>query len=324
MEILNQNKRLGLNELIKSAKINPTKKLEAWNVGWQIGPRLNAASRLSHANTAFALLVATSQEEAEKLAGELNQRNITRQEITKEISLQVEEQIEADNLPKIIIGVCGEKQEWNEGVIGLVAGRIAEKYYRPTLIITRLAEDNNDIISFKASGRSIPELNLIKAIEECSDILYKYGGHPMACGLSIQGEDKLEEFKKRIKMIAERELAGLKLVPRLEIEAELQASEINLEIAEQISTLAPFGQYNNQPSFVSYGLIVEDILMMGIDSQHIKLRLNGIWALAFGGAEKYQQFKIGDKVDIVYYLEINEFNGRKDPQFKIIDLKLKS
>ncbi len=332
LEVLNQKKRFGLNELIKAAKINNDKKLEAWNVGWQIGPRLNAASRLSHANTAFALLTTTDLAEAQKLAEELNQRNISRQEITREISTQVEEQIDPNNLPNLIIGICGEDQVWNEGVIGLVAGRIAEKYYRPTLIITRLVEEaeldskTNKLIprsvSFKASGRSIPELNLIKAIEECSDILHKYGGHPMACGFSVQGEENLNKFIEKINIIAGRELKDVKLLPKLEIEAELKIEEINLETAELISTLAPYGQHNNQPVFVSYSLIVDDIFLMGQDNQHIKLRLNGIWALAFGGAEKYKEFRIGDKLDIVYYLEVNDFNNKREAQLKIIDLKL--
>jgi len=332
LEILNQNKRLGLNALVKSAKINSGKKLEAWNVGWQIGPRLNAASRLSHANTAFALLTCEDAAEADVLAEELNQRNLSRQQITKEISLQVEKQIDANNIPDIIIGIAGEDEIWNEGVIGLVAGRIAEKYYRPTLIITRLVEEAEfDVktkklvpkkVSFKGSGRSIPELNLIQAIETCSQELDKYGGHPMACGFSITEENKLKAFKEKLSAKVTAELAGKTLIPKLEIEAVLEASDINLALADEISKLEPFGQGNQQPRLASYNLLIEDISLMGFDNQHIKLRLSGIWALAFGGAEQYKNFKIGDRVDIAYYLEVNEFNGRREAQLKIIDLRL--
>lgn len=332
LEILNQNKRLGLNALVKSAKINSGKKLEAWNVGWQIGPRLNAASRLSHANTAFALLTCEDAVEADSLAEELNQRNLSRQQITKEISLQVEKQIDANNIPDIIIGIAGEDEIWNEGVIGLVAGRIAEKYYRPTLIITRLVEEAEfDVktkklvpkkVSFKGSGRSIPELNLIQAIETCSQELDKYGGHPMACGFSITEENKLKAFKEKLSAKVTAELAGKTLIPKLEIEAVLEVSDINLALADEISKLEPFGQGNQQPRLASYNLLIEDISLMGFDNQHIKLRLSGIWALAFGGAEQYRDFKIGDRVDIAYYLEVNEFNGRREAQLKIIDLRL--
>jgi len=301
-------------------------------VGWQIAPRLNAASRLSHANTAFGLLTTEDKDEARELAEELNRRNISRQEITKEIMLQVEAKIDSDNLPEIIIGVAAEDEIWNEGVIGLVAGKIAEKYYRPTLIITRLVEgvefdkDAKKLIpkkiNFKGSGRSIPELNLIKQVEECSSHLHKYGGHPMACGFSIYSEEDLKKFSEKISGLAKKGLAGHKLVPKIEIEAELKPEDISLQLAKELSKLAPFGQHNSQPKLVTYGVEVEDIILMGADKQHIKIRLSGIWALSFGGATRYKDIKIGDLVDIVYYLEINKFNGREEEQLKIFDLRL--
>lgn len=343
LKILNQNKRLGLNELIKAAKINGDRKLEAWNIGWQIGPRLNAASRLAHANSAFALLTTTDPEEAKELAGELNQRNISRQQITEEITAQVEAQIDHNNLPLVIIGLAGPDQIWNEGVIGLVAGRIAEKYYRPTLIITRLIEEAEfdpatkklipKKVAFKASGRSVEEFNLIAAIEECSEFLDKYGGHPMACGFSIKEEEKLEKFRVKILSLAAASLNPAALIPKLKIEAELNLVDINLDLADAISSLAPYGQNNPQPRFVSYDLRLDDIVTMGFDNQHIKLRLSAsdsqtgrsgaFWALAFGGAQSYKDLKIGDRVDLVYYLEINDFNGRREPQLKIVDIKLR-
>jgi len=332
LEILNENRRLGLKELVNSSKFNVDKKLEAWNVGWQIAPRLNAASRLSHANTAFALLTTTDENEAKELAEELNRRNASRQEITKEIIDQVEKQIDPENLPDIIIGLAGEDEVWNEGVIGLVAGKITEKYYRPTLIITRLIEAAEfdpqkkklipKKVSFKGSGRSIPELDLIAIIEDCAEDLDKYGGHPMACGFSINSEENLERFKNKIKNLVSEKLAGENLVPKMEIEAELKTTDINLQLAEDINQLAPFGQNNQQPKLVSYNLIIEDIAFMGFESQHIKLRVSGFWALAFGSAEQYKHLRVGDKIDLAYYLEINEFNGRREAQLKIIDLKI--
>lgn len=345
LEILNRNKRLGLGELIKIAKINSGRKLEAWNIGWQIGPRLNAASRLSHANTAFALLATTDQEEAKALASELNQRNLNRQQITEEIISQVEKQIDPDNLPPLIIGLAGEDQLWNEGVIGLVAGRITEKYYRPTLIITRLIEEagfdpeTNKLIAtrvaFKGSGRSIEEFNLIEAIEAVSQNLEKYGGHPMACGFSIKSEDDLESFKARITALAADRLDALHLKPKLKIESELLFSDLDLDFLSTMNLLAPYGQNNPQPRFLSRQLLIGDIVTMGFESQHIKFRLSqpaqeekplaqarSFWALAFGAAKEYQNLKPGDKIDLVYYPEINEFNGRRELQLKIVDLRL--
>ncbi|MDI3496006.1 MAG: single-stranded-DNA-specific exonuclease [Patescibacteria group bacterium] len=333
LEIMNRNQRLGLNQLLFSAGINTAKDLEAWNIGWQIAPRLNAASRLSHANTAFSLLTTKDKEEARELAEELNRRNSSRQEITKEIMSQVEEKINQDNVPEIIIGVCDDDQAWNEGVIGLVAGKIAEKYYRPTLIITRLVEvaefDSKKKklipkqVSFKGSGRSIPELNLIKTIEENAIYLDKYGGHPMACGFSLVSEEKLKLFIDRITRLVKEKLANVNLVPKIDIEAVLKKTDIKLDFAQYIEKLAPFGQNNSQPKFVSYNFKVEDIIVMGMENQHIKLRLDGFWAISFGGAKKYEDIKVGDRVDLVYYLEINKFNGHEGIQLKIIDLKLR-
>jgi single-stranded-DNA-specific exonuclease len=341
LKILNQKKRLGLNELMAAAKINNDRPLEAWNIGWQIGPRLNAASRLAHANSAFALLSTEDKSEAAELAAELNQRNISRQKITEEISAQVEAQIDAANLPKLIIGLAGADQIWNEGVIGLVAGRIADKYHRPTLIISRLVEElefdaiKNKIvpkkINFKGSGRSIEGFNLIKAIEECASTLDKYGGHPMACGFSVKGEEKLKKFQEQILAIASREIDESTLAAKLKIEAVLDFSEIDLVLADKINELAPYGQNNPQPRFVSYNLRLDDITVMGFENQHIKFRFSALgledsrsksfWALSFGGALGYQDFKIGDMIDLVYYLEVNEFNGRREPQLKIVDLR---
>ncbi len=327
LQILNQGKRLGLNELVKISKGNSSRKLEAWNVGWQIGPRLNAASRLGHANNAFALLTAETEIEAAELASELNQRNLERQKITEEIISQVELQIDANNIPPIIIGLAQAEQAWNEGVIGLVAGRICEKYYRPTLIITRIIE--GDKTSFKASGRSIEDLNLIESITEASEFLDKFGGHPMACGFSIDNEEKLNKFIQKITEIVANKLAGKELSPRLRIETELSIEDVNLDLAEEILILAPYGQNNPQPKFVSYDLRVDEIITLGFDNQHIKFRLSsadksfakGIWAISFGCAQEYKAVRVGDLVNVVYYLEINDFNNRREAQLRIVDFR---
>ncbi len=329
LEVLNKTKRLGLRELIKVAKINRGRPLESWNVAWQIGPRLNAASRLAHANSAFSLLTTTDQQEAQRLAQELNQRNLDRQKITKEILLQVEEQIDSQHLPLVIIAVAPVGQDWNEGVIGLVAGRITEKYYRPSLIVTRSLDGEQTV--FKGSGRSIPEFNLIAGLEDGSQYLDKYGGHPMACGFSLIGEENLSAFQKKLETLAGKKLDVKTLFPKLNIEAVLNFSEINLELIQSIKVLAPYGQNNPQPSFVSYNLEIQNIITMGAEQQHIKFSLssqdshtgqtNSLWAIAFGASKKYQEFEIGDHLDLVYYLEINDFNGRRSVQLKVVDIK---
>lgn len=341
LKVLNKLKRPGLKALVKVAKLNSDRPLEAWNIGWQLGPRLNAASRLAHANTAFALLASKDEQEADSLAAELDQRNLERQKITEDIMTRVEAEINADKLPLMIIAWPPEGEAWNEGVIGLVAGRIAEKYYRPTLIITRLAEQNDaGDPGFKGSGRSIEDFNLIAAVEKCGSYLHKYGGHPMACGFSLWGEKNLEAFKGELLVEAASSLQADRLFPKLKVEAELSLADINLELAEQLESLAPFGQNNPQPRLASYDLRLDDIVLMGFNGQHIKFRLSAVndrvisdgknfsnstravWALAFGAAEEYKKYCVGDRVDLVYSLNINEFNGRREVQLKIIDIRL--
>lgn len=317
LEVLNQKKRLGLNELFLLSKIKVDQEIKAWNLSWQLAPRLNAASRLGHANTAFALLQSKDRTEARNLAQELNQRNLKRQEITEEITNQIEASIDQTKVPDIIIGVASKDQDWNEGVIGLVAGRLADKYYRPTLVISRLKDG-----SYKGSGRSIPEFNLIENISLTNSYLAKYGGHAAACGFSIADTTNLARFQEAIKERAQVELADKELKPQLVIDLEIGLSDINLELVEQLSLLQPFGQDNPEPVFVSFAVPVIDIVTMGQESQHIKFRVGDFWALAFDGVKKYPEVKLGDKIDLVYTLDINKFNGLTEPQLRIKDLKL--
>jgi len=222
-------------------------------------------------------------------------------------------------MDKIIIGVCPLKEEeerevWNEGVIGLVAGKLCDKYYRPVLVITKGQE------GYKGSGRSIPEFNIIAALEEGKEFLERYGGHPAACGFSLK-EGNIKKFTSKIKEIAKIKLAGVDLRPKLEIEAELGLEEVSQNLVKDIASFSPFGQDNPRPKFISQQAQIKDIINMGIDGQHIKFRFNGLWALAFGRSEEWKDFKIGDRVDIVYYVENNNFNGRSEVQLKLIDIR---
>jgi single-stranded-DNA-specific exonuclease len=178
----------------------------------------------------------------------------------------------------------------------------------------------------------VEEFNLISAIEACSSSLDKYGGHPMACGFSVTSEAKLQEFQTKIRAVAAERLQGLVLQPKLKIEAALNLTEIDLELAGAINSLAPFGQNNPQPRFVSYDVRLDDVVTMGLDGQHLKLRLSAVdpltqrakawWAVGFGLAQEYKELKPGDHIDLVYYLEVNDFNGHREPQLKIIDIKI--
>ncbi len=319
LEELNNTKNIGLQELIKAASIQDSK-INSWNISFQIAPRLNAAGRMDHANTAFELLVTNNREEALALSRRLNDKNQQRQKVTEEIMQEVEEQLKDQKEEKILIGISKKEQAWNEGVIGLVAGRITEKYYKPTLIIS-CAKDG-----WRGSGRSIEEFNLIKAIEKCKDVLSKYGGHRLACGFGVSDKN-LKLFVDKIRKIANKELKGVDLRPKLKIEAELNLEDITEDLVKEIENFAPFGQDNPRPMFLSRGVSIVDIMTMGLDNEHIKLKLRGresrlIDALGFYQSERWKDLKIGDIIDIVYYLEMNNFNGYSTPQLKIIDICL--
>lgn len=324
LELMSKTKRLGLTELIQVSKIRNPETLEAWNIGFQIAPRINAAGRMNHANTAFALLVTKDKDEAHKLAEELNFNNQMRQKSTEIIFEGVEEQLankKGDSLLAAVYKYTKDEEEkpWNEGIIGLVSGRVTEKYYRPSLVITA-TEDG-----YKGSGRSIPEFNIAKALEASKDYLEKYGGHPMACGFSLKKEN-LEGFLKSMNGLADIDLKGKDLKPQINIDCLLEFSKINIDLANELDILKPFGQDNPQPIFLSKNIQVLDKLNMGMTSQHVKLRLkNGnstiLSAIGFNQSEKWAFINNGDSIDIVYYLEVNEFNGRRDPQLKIIDIK---
>ena len=328
LEILNKTKRVGVQELISASQINNGKVIDSWNIGFQLGPRLNAAGRMDHANTAYELLITKDRKEAKRLANSLNVRNVERQVITEKITEEIIKNIEGDPNclnEKIIIAVTDKDLEkvWNEGVVGLIAGRVTERFYLPTLVIT--VGKGGEL---KGSGRSIEEFNLIQAVSECSKFLMKFGGHPAACGFSLE-EKNLNDFISAIRKIAERELGKLALKPKIKVDAEIDLAEVDEKFVSELEAFAPFGPGNDKPKFVSRKILVMDIMRMGATNQHIKFRVksedsNMFYALAFGQSEVWKHVKIGDKIDMVYYPEMNEYNGRREVQLKIIDIKVKS
>jgi len=329
---LNKTKRAGLLELVKVSGSN--NELNSFNVGFQLGPRLNAASRIKHANSALNLLISKDIHEAETLAQDLNDKNIERQKITEEVLAAAESQINQDNLPEIIVVKDFSDKSWNEGVVGLVAGKLTEKYYRPVLVIVKteekaIADDGQEYFLYKGSGRSVEEFNLVEALENSKDFLYKYGGHPMAGGFSALSEENTFAFIDHISKLAKEKLAGTSLVPKIKVDSEINFSEIDDSLVELLEKMSPFGQNNTIPKFASFNVKIIDISKMGFDNQHIKIKflnhdardMRSFWGISFGGAERYSHLNLGDNVDIVYSIEFNNFNGRKDIQFKIIDIK---
>ncbi|MDA3840087.1 MAG: single-stranded-DNA-specific exonuclease RecJ [Patescibacteria group bacterium] len=333
LDILDSTNRPGIKELMNIAKISDDKKIESWNIGFQIAPRLNAAGRMGHAISAYNLLTTEDITEAKKIALELNKRNMERQEITEEIIKYTEKNLDHDD--SILISISPEGVAWEEGVVGLVSGRVTEKYYKPSLVITRTKK------GYKGSGRSIDELNILDLLKKCEDKIEKYGGHAKACGFSV-AEEKIDDFVKCVKEEAKKELSGLELSPKINIEAKIELGDVDVELIDRVVKFAPFGEANPAPFFLSEEVKVMDKMKMGADGQHLKLRLkngkvkevnhevreadlgqgsNMLNALGFWQTEKWKNLDIGDTIDIVYTLENNKFNGRTDPQMRIVDIK---
>lgn len=325
LQILNRKRRKGLNELMILAKIND--QVSSWHIGWLLAPRINAAGRIVHAHKAYELLTTKNIDEAKIIAKKLDENNTERQKITDDIVGQVEEDIQKKfkKDSKIIIavspGLTDKKVDnWNEGVMGLAASRICDRYYLPTIIITANGEE------VKGSGRSIEEFHITKALEEASEFLEKFGGHSAACGFSLKRKDCLEDFKNCMTEIANRELGSLDLKPKIKIEMEINLIDITEDLVALIDKFEPFGEGNSKPKFLCKNVTIIDIINMGADSQHLKLRLKNdnskiINAIGFGQAELWKNLKVGNTIDIVFYLELNKFNGRSEVQLKIIDIK---
>jgi len=319
LEILNRRPRLGLRALMEIIGINPGE-LSEWNISWQITPRLNVAGRLEHANTAYKLLITNDLEEARKIAADLQTKNIERQAMTNLIVeaaiLEIEKNQKEEKLLVVISpNVFDDKlTAWNEGVIGLAAGRLAEKFNKPCLVITKSEG------AIKGSGRSIEQCDLALALETGAEYLERYGGHKMACGFTIKDFDVLDKFIKSIKSAVEKQLNNLDLSPILEIDSAMQLSEVTDDFIEMIEKCAPFGQDNPEPIFMSHS-VIEEIMVMGKEKNHIKFRLGGLWALAFNRSKEFSNLEIGQAIDVAYTVCFNIFNGRREAQIKIIELK---
>lgn len=336
--VLAQTRWLGLKELMKVAQITPQvtrpsltgeaplSNLNAHTLGYILGPRLNAAGRMDHANIAFELLITKDRKKAEKLAQQLNQNNLARQSLTDKIVQEVKNRLEKIfSQPAKAKLIFEGSPDWPVGLIGLVAGKIAEQYYRPTVIYQEKGE------MIYGSCRTIPQFNLMEPIAKCADFLDDFGGHKKAAGFQMKKE-KLNQVKKIFNQMAEAQLKDEDLIPHLDIDAELSLEEISWPNYEAIQRFAPFGRANPEPKFLAEDLEISDLRMIGNNGRHLKMELimfdagsasaKNFKAIGFGLGEWEPKFKKGDLIDVVFEFIVDEWNGRRDLQMKIIDLRL--
>jgi len=302
LKVLNSEPPIGYKKLFEVSGIKGTE-ITTYELGWVIGPRLNAAGRLKSSEDSVRLLTERDENILEKLAQSLNSKNIERQEKTLEM-YDIAAEVDENDLPKIIFS---SDEKYHEGIIGLVSAKITQKYYRPSVVISL-----NDGYG-KGSVRSIPGINIIEVLRKFEDLFVDLGGHPMAGGFTIE-EKKIPEMKKKVSEYIEKKFDNDVFNPVLDIDLKIPSDIISVNLLEEIEKMEPFGMGNEQPVFLSEGLGVVSCDVIGKDGSHLKLNLYDgkkyQKAVFFGGSRFEKDFEIGGKVDLVYSLNKNEYNGK--------------
>jgi len=315
---LSQTSRRGLQELYTNAAIGRDP-LNTYEAGHLIAPRLNAAGRLVSAMDSLRLLCTKDKNRAILLAQKLEGINKDRQRIMQDAVMRASKDVGQRAILKKLLVVVSESYE--EGIIGLVAGRIVEEYHRPTIVITK-----GEIVS-KGSVRSISGFNIIEFLRSQKNLFINVGGHPMAAGFTIQTE-KINDLREILEGLAENLITDESLQKKLKIDLELPFNDISDELFARIDELAPFGMGNFEPTFLSKQVLVRQKRMLGKEGKHLRLVLQGgelgkvIEAVAFGMGDRVEEIKEEGYVDIVYTVGMNEWNGNRRLQVKIRDFKL--
>lgn len=306
-------KNPGLRKLIEKNDLDPAS-LSAYHIGFVIGPCLNAGGRLQTAKLALRLLLADSDEKAEQLAEQLKALNDIRKDMTKageEAAIrQVEEKYSSDRVLVVYLPEC------HESLAGIIAGRVREYFHKPAIVLT----DGEQIV--KGSGRSIEQYHMFKGLTEVAELLPKFGGHPMAAGLSIEKKD-IDEFRRRLNENAK--LTEEDFIPKLWIDVPMPLEYVSEQVVEELKLLEPFGQGNEKPKFAQKGITIRSTRILGRNRNAVRLSLvtesgftmDGLW---FGDADRFMEELDGkNMIDIIYYPDVNEYNGTKTLQAIILN-----
>lgn len=322
--VLSKTRRVGLEEMfsVGGIKIDENNKPDARMIGFQIAPRINAASRMAHAMLAHNLLIEKDQAHARVLALELDAFNVARQKISATTTDEVRAIALAKYADRKFIFALDEKFPF--GIIGLVAGRIANEFHKPTCVLTRGETES------RGSFRSIPELNIIEIIEQCGDLLEKFGGHAQAAGMTIENKN-IDAFYEKFDALVATHLKDTVTEPELWIDMKLKPEHITPVLYRDIMLFAPFGEGNVEPVFSLENMRVEEARLVGNGSKHLKLKLvsadgNGkiFDVIGFSLGKNFPDLERGDVLDIAFQLSENTWNGSTTVQLKLLDLKRKS
>jgi single-stranded-DNA-specific exonuclease len=310
LKLINASPRLGVREIITQSGLN-IGSVDTESISWILAPRLNAAGRLAHAMTSYKLLMTTSPQEAHQLSTWLEQKNTERRTLTTKVLAKVREQILAKEISPLL--VAGDR-DCPVGIAGLVASRLADEFYRPAIVI-HLGEQVSS-----GSCRSIPEFNIIHALKQCSRLFAHFGGHSQAAGFTLPTKN-LPRLEERLLQLATTQLAGVDLRPQLDIDAEANLPDLSGDTFKAIGQLAPFGQGNPVPTFLSRRVEVVDCRTMGSSGEHLRLKLRQggtVWdGVGFGLGESLAE--VSSPLDIVYNLEVDQWGGVERLRLNILD-----
>jgi single-stranded-DNA-specific exonuclease len=315
LDCIRATTRQGLYALASVAGLD-IRKTTATNIGFVLGPRLNAAGRMDSAMAALDLLGTTDPQSAGFLAQKLETQNRERQELTRKIQEQADLMAQADEEDAMILFAV--HPEFNSGVVGLAASRLSETHYRPAIVGEMGPETT------RCSCRSIPEFHITEALDQCADLLVRHGGHAAAAGFTVRNEN-LEELKARLKQIAKETLSETDLRPTLSADMAVRLCDMNFAVLDYLKDLQPTGYGNKEPVFVSRAVLVKAARTVGADAKHLKLTLSdkGVVYDAIGFRLGSLQPDLPNRlVDVMYTFETNEYNGRTSLQLNLKDVKV--
>ena len=293
-----------------------------YNISHGLAPRLNAVGRLEHAIDALRLLCTKNEEKAAMLSEKLGFTNKERQKITEDTVIHAKGLVVEDDAKLLFVGDAS----YNQGIIGLVAGKLVEQYYKPSIVVS-IGEEFT-----KASARSIVGFNIVEAIRECQDLLIDVGGHPMAAGFTVETKN-IDALKLKLLEIAKRDISEEMLLRKLRVDAEIPLSVVTLDLYNAIQQLSPFGQGNYEPVFATKQVKVTEARLVGATGKHLKLRISSQTSLtssnslildciAFGMGDLYGKLNEKPLVDIAYGIDLNVWNGTKKLQLVVKDILL--
>ena len=317
LKLMSEGNNIGLKELIKVCGVE-SDKIGSSHIGFAIGPRINASGRLGYSKLGVELFTTNSQEKAKEIANILEEKNNERQLIEAKMYQEAEAIIESNDRYKDDKVLVIAKEGWQHGIIGIVASKLTEKYYKPTVLLT--IEDGEAT----GSARSIKGFSIFDALVKSKHLLNKFGGHDQAAGLGLDA-DKVEQLSKEVNEFAQYELTEEDLIENVKVEFELEENAINLDLVEELHKLEPFGLNNPNPRFIVRDALLKNIMIIGKNKQHLKFTIEKdktYDCIGFNMAYLKSGYNQGDKVDVLFQLDENNFRGNRSIQFLLKDMRL--